>query len=129
MQLSRAQEPLFLAERGITARDYDKTLLLPPPQSPQRGWRASPADIDSMIENMAAPQPAGLRRSGSIVDVPTPDLATLPGGNTPREKATRECLRLLSKGMGELKGYEAHVGFKKEFYERALKRELEREAE
>lgn len=129
MQVSREQEPLFLAERGLTARDYDRTLLQPPSQSPQRGWRASPADLDSMVANMAAQQPAGMRRAGSIVDVPTPDLATLPGGNTPRERATRECLTLLSKGTGELKGYEAHVGAKKEFYERALKRELEREAE
>ena len=134
MQLSRTQEPLFLSERGLTAAEYDKALQQSQhnnskQQQLSRGWRATPADIDGMIANMSAQQAAGMRKAGSIVDVPTPDLATLPAGNTPRELATRECLTLLSKGMGELKGYDAHVGRKREFYEHALKRELEREAE
>lgn len=147
MQLSRTQEPLFLSERGLSAAEYDQALQQnqsnnkdsnsnsnsnsnnPHQQQPVRGWRATPADIDGMISNMSAQQPAGMRKAGSIVDVPTPDLATLPAGNTPRELATRECLTLLSKGMDELKGYDAHVRRKRVFYEHALKRELEREAE
>lgn len=83
-------------------------------------------DMASMIANMAAPMDWPVK-DYNIVDIPVPDFsAVVP--TSPREWVVKEIMAVLSKAMTDLNGFDKHVATTREFYEAALKRELEREA-
>lgn len=101
-------------------------LGLPPLADPLRG---APNDVvDDMIACMSAPPPLDDPRwTDNITDIPSPDdHGRVP--STPREWALLMTLDLMMLSLGNLANFDAHVKKIREVYERALERELERDA-
>lgn len=109
------------------------------------GWSASPADLERMLANMAAPAPApppppparpqivqilqqgsgkGVRRdAGDVIgDVPEPSFAHRPAVS-PRAVAAREALVLVREATKQLRAYDAHIAVKRDARRRALDKE------
>lgn len=96
------------------------TIQDPPPGLERR-------DLDEMINNMTAPHnPA---QEYNITLIPEPDFVTGIIARSPREWAANELFRAAQAAADRLESYDVFVEENREFYQQALKKELEREAE
>lgn len=115
---------LALLARERTRIVADAQVQPPQPDLP-RG--APPAAADAMIAAMEAPAPRDPRWSSTVANIPTPVFNSATA-RTPREKAVIEVMGLASQTIRDVDGFDEHVKRRRQFYEKALEKELEDEA-
>lgn len=119
---------LFVRDSARIAQNGRRQEALHPPgtiQDPPPGLERK--DLDEMINNMEAPHnPA---QDYNITLIPEPDFVTGIIARSPREWAANELFRAAQAGADKLENYDRFIQESREFYQQALKKELEREAE
>ncbi|KAH8706639.1 hypothetical protein BGZ61DRAFT_450246 [Ilyonectria robusta] len=119
---------LFVRDSARIAQNGRRQEALPPAgtiQDPPPGLERK--DLDEMINNMTAPHnPA---QDYNITLIPEPDFVTGIIARSPREWAANELFRAAQAGADKLESYDKFIEESREFYQQALKKELEREAE